>query len=110
MSQCVIAQLPILERLSKAKPAERKRILKSASPELIQSIVECIENVLEGNVKIRKSNLRNLKKFKNILRKIIAAGRKLSHKKKVIIQSGGSFLPALLVPVISILVQSLLNS
>lgn len=109
MSQCVFSQLPILERLAKAKPKERKKILESANSTLIQSIVECVENVLVGNVKLKKACLKKLQKFKNILRKINTTGRKLAQKKKVIIQTGGAFLPALLAPVISILVERLLR-
>lgn len=109
MSQCVVSQLPVLERLAKAKPKERKKILEKANSTLIQSIVECIENVLGGNVKLKKACLKKLKKFKIILRKINAAGRKLAQKKKAIIQTGGAFLPVLLTPVISILLERLLR-
>lgn len=48
MSKCVIKNLALLDKLAKAKPAERKKILGSASLQLIRSIVECIENVLKG--------------------------------------------------------------
>lgn len=103
MSTCVIKHIHLLDALAKAKPAERKSILKKSNFGLIKSIVECIENVLDGNVKLDKKRIKKLKKYKAQLRKIYASGRKWTSKKKVIIQTGGGFLPALLVPIISAL-------
>lgn len=103
MSKCVIKHIHLLEALAKAKPLERKALLEKSNFGLIKSIVECIENVLDGNVKLDKSRMKKLKKYKNQLRKIYASGRKWTSKKKVIIQTGGGFLSALLVPVISAL-------
>lgn len=78
-------------------------MLKSSNFGLIKSIVECIENVLDGNVKLDKNRIKKLKKYKNQLRKIYTSGKKWTSKKKVIVQTGGAFLPALLVPIISAL-------
>lgn len=103
MSKCVIKHIHLLETLAKAKPVVRKTMLKNSNFGLIKSIVECIENVLDGNVKLDKNRLRKLKKYKNQLRKIYTSGKKWTSKKKVIVQTGGAFLPALLVPIISAL-------
>lgn len=103
MSKCVIKHIHLLDALAKAKPGERKTILKKSNFGLIKSIVECIENVLDGNVKLDKNRVKKLKKYKSQLRKIYTSGRKWTSKKKVIIQTGGAFLPALLVPIISAL-------
>lgn len=103
MSKCVIKHIHLLDVLAKAKPGERKTILKKSNFGLIKSIVECIENVLDGNVKLDKNRVKKLKKYKSQLRKIYTSGRKWTSKKKVIIQTGGAFLPALLVPIISAL-------
>lgn len=51
MSDVLYSQLYLLDILSRAKQKERKRILESSTYKLIKSIVECIENVLRGNVK-----------------------------------------------------------
>lgn len=53
MSQCVVSHLPILDKLANATPKERKKILEKANSSLIKSIVECVENVLKGNVKLK---------------------------------------------------------
>lgn len=103
MSKCVIKHIHLLDTLARAKPSERKTILKQSNFGLIKSIVECIENVLDGNVKLDKNRVKKLKKYKSQLRKIYTSGRKWTSKKKIIIQTGGAFLPALLVPIISAL-------
>lgn len=103
MSKCVIKHIHLLEALAKAKPMERKFMLKKSNFGLVKSIVECIENVLDGNAKLDKTRLKKLKKYKNQLRKVYLSGKKWTSKKKVIVQTGGGFLPALLVPIISAL-------
>lgn len=100
MSKCVIKHIHTLDALARAKPSERRDLLKRANFELIKSIVECVENVLNGNVKLDKNHLKRLKRYKSQLRKIKTSSKKWSSKKKVIIQTGGSFLPSLLLPVI----------
>lgn len=109
MSECVIKNLSLLDKLAKAKPTERKKILGSASLQLIRSIVECIENVLKGIVKLKNECLNKLKRHKKVLRAVYLVGSKLRDKQKVIVQSGGAFLPILLTPIISILAEKLLN-
>lgn len=103
MSKCVIKHIHLLEALAKAKPVERKAMLEKSNFGLIKSIVECIENLLDGNVRFDKVQLKKLKKYKNQLRKIYTSGKKWTSKKNVIVQTGGGFLPALLVPIISAL-------
>lgn len=109
MSKCVIAHLPKLTELSKAKPKIRRALLEKANLDFIKSIVECIENVLKGNIELRKKCKDKLRRYKSILRKIFSSGNKLRAKKKLIVQNGGSFLPALLPPVISILADQLMK-
>lgn len=109
MSECVIKNLALLNKLAKAKHAERRKILGAASLQLIRSIVECIENVLKGIVKLKNECLNKLKRHKKVLRAVYSVGSKLSDKKKVIVQSGGAFLPILLAPVVSILAEKLLS-
>lgn len=109
MSKCLFKQLPKLNELAQARPKVRKQILEKANLVLIKSIVECIENVLKGNISLTKQCKEKLKKYKGILRKIFGAEKKLATKKKIIVQSGGSFLPALLAPVITVLAEHYLR-
>lgn len=98
----------LLDALARARPAERKTLLKRSNFGVIKSIVECIENVLNGNVKLGKNRLKKLRRYKNQLRKVNTSGKKWTSKKKVIIQTGGAFLPALLIPVIGAIASRLL--
>lgn len=107
MSKCVINHIHLLDALARATPSERRTILQKSNFGVIKSIVECVENVLNGNVKLDKCSLKKLNRYKSQLRKICASGKKWTLKKKVIIQTGGAFLPHLLLPVISGLVSRL---
>lgn len=109
MSECVFKHLSKLNTIAHAKPKIRKQILEKANLALIKSIVECIENVLKGNISLNKQCKEKLKKYKSILRKIFNAEKKLSTKKKIIVQNGGGFLPALLAPVITVLADRYLR-
>lgn len=109
MSQCVIKNLPILKALATSPPKLRRMILEKGNLQLIKAIVECIENVLKGNIVLEKNSFEKLKKHKTALRKVTKAPNKLSEKKKVIVQKGGAFLPALLIPVMSVLAEKLLR-
>lgn len=109
MSQCVIKNLPVLKTLALAPPKLRRMILETGNLQLIKAIVECIENVLKGNIPIEETSLKKLKKHKKTLRAVSNTPNKLSQKKKVIIQKGGAFLPALLLPVITVLAEKLLR-
>lgn len=109
MSKCVIEHLPILKALAASTPRLRRTILESGNLQLIKAIVECIENVIKGNITLDEKHFEKLKRHKGVLRKVSKTPNKLSQKKKVIIQSGGGFLPALLLPVITVLAERLMR-
>lgn len=56
--------MPLLELLSKADPSTRKRILRVSNFDLIKAIVECVHNVLKGNVQLKHHHMKQLKKHK----------------------------------------------
>lgn len=91
--------------LSKAKTKKkRQELLDIASAEQIKTICECVKNVMLGNVPgIRKQDIREFKKNREIIRKLISTGKNVtSKKKKELLMQQGGFLPALLAPVIGI--------
>ena len=71
-----------------------------ANKEEINSICECIENFLNGNVSDPKLK-RRLAKYRQILRKLRDKKKSIKKKKSAIIQHGG-FLQALLIPLLSV--------
>lgn len=109
MSQRIITHLPKLELLIKSAPRKRRAQLQKANLQFIKSIVECVENVMSGNIQLKRACKEKLKKYKAILRKIFNSDNKLKVKKEIIVQNGGAFLPALLAPVITILADRLLR-
>ena len=93
------------------RPAERKvrkAIISNCNKELVNSISECILNVLNVNVKLTGCNTRKLRKHKVTLGKVADRRVPLSTKKKLIVQRGGfllpllsAVLPAIAVPIVS---------
>lgn len=100
----------LLKTLSKASPAIRKSILKSADKGLIQSICSFVLNILKGRVHLKPSHKSKLRRHKKFLRKIARKGDCWKTKKKFLVQSGGAFLPLLIAPLISGLLGSIFNS
>lgn len=106
---CVRKHLPLLQTIQKVKPSIRKQILENADTSLITTILECIHNVINGNVPLKKSQRNKLMRYKNILRSLAKSKASIKHKKKIIVQSGGAFLPALLVPIVSAAISHFLS-
>lgn len=109
MTKRVISHLSKLEKLMKAKPKKRRVLLQKASLLFIKTLVECVENVMSGNIQLKSECKEKLRKYKSILRKIFNSENKLKAKKEIIIQNGGAFIPALLAPVVTILAERLLR-
>lgn len=101
MSSLVIKQLPILEVLSKVNKKSRTKILKYCDLKLTEAIIECIFNVLRKNVEFERKRVKKLVKYKNVLRRLANPRYKVKNKQKLIIQSGGGFLPIILSPIVS---------
>jgi hypothetical protein len=99
--------IPLLRLLGSATPYKRKKILLEADDNFIKIIIECCYNSLHGNVNFSKNKIEKLKKFKKIIRKIGKASKNLKNKRRVLIQSGGAFLPIILPTIISGLISLL---
>lgn len=110
MSSLIIRQLPLLELLTKVNPKSREKILKNSDLNLIRAIVECVFNVLKKNVQLSEKRIGKLKKFKGTLRRLGNSKDNINKKKKLIVQSGGSFLPILLHPIVSYIFDKITSS
>jgi hypothetical protein len=84
-----------LHVLKAATPKLHKAIVSNCDRELVNSICECVLNVLNGNVKLSDCVKRKLRKQKNVLRKVVDKRVPISGKKKLIVQRGGFLLPLL---------------
>jgi hypothetical protein len=109
MSARLKKNLPLLEKLLKAKPAKRVEILRGADSELLKSICECAINLLNANVPADKRQVSSLEKHKTLLR--ILADRKVSlkSKKTKLLRQGGKILLALLRPILQAIVANLIT-
>ena len=78
----------ILAYLGKCKAKIRKAILTNADKELVEVICQCVFNMLSGNIQLNEQEKKNLSKYKNTLRAIVARSS-LKEKKKILVQKGG---------------------
>ena len=81
--------------LKTATPKLRKAIVSNCDRELVNSICECVLNVLNGNVRLSGCFARKLRKHWTVLRKVADKRVPISGKKKLIVQRGGFLLPLL---------------
>jgi len=70
-----------LHVLKTAHPKLRKAIITNCNKELVNSISECILNVLNGNVKLSGCRRRKLRNYKALLRKVADKRVPLSSKR-----------------------------
>jgi hypothetical protein len=84
-----------LHVLQNASPKLRKAILSSCDKELVNTVSECVLNVLRGNVKLTNHHKRRLSKFKGQLRSLVGRRVSLTAKKSLINQRGGFLIPLL---------------
>lgn len=93
--------LPTLRRIQRLGDRSKRKIIKECDRHLIDCFCECSKNILKGNVPLKESQLRKLRREKKNLR-ALALKRTPLKKKRKILQKGG-FIGALLTPVLSIL-------
>lgn len=91
-----------LKLLAKCTPKRRCEILSVCDNDLIKCIDDCSHNILKGNIPIGEYHLENLKKHKKTIREVSKRRNSLKKKRDILVQNGGS-LPALLIPILTII-------
>ena len=100
----VKCNLHYLKVLNDGKKAVKQSLIANANENLIKCINECVYNTLYNkNIKLNKTKTKMLKKHRFSLRKLVDKRTSLKKQKKILLQSGGSFLPILLPTVLSVL-------
>ena len=85
-----------LTLLSKSKQKKRRDLLIDlASSHELKAIIECIVNILRGNVSLNDRKKKKLSRFKNIMRQVALKSNPIKKKKRILQQKGG-FLGALI--------------
>ena len=100
MTQRMKNNLDYLKVLHKCSPAERKQILKVAKPETVNTICDCIANVVHGNIPINVKQKSKLKKKIKILKSLCDTKKNSSSKKKLLVQHGAGIFSSILGPII----------
>lgn len=74
----------------------RKALLELANRNQIEAILECVENVNNGNVRVPPHKVKSLRRHSNLVHKLKRPHTSLTEKKRLLSQKGGGFLAALL--------------
>lgn len=96
----------VLRILAKASPAVARKIILDSKTDLINILSECAINILNGNVPLTPKRKQHLRKFKSNLRQLARKKASVKSRKQVLIQRGG-FLPALLGPILTVVLPAL---
>src|SRR5687768_999912 len=79
----------LLRAIHRANPKARRRLLdKHCDKDFVCCIVECVRNLLKGNVPLNSGQKKKLKPKKKQLRQLLLKKTSLTKKRKLI-QSGG---------------------
>ena len=85
-----------LTLLSKSKQKKRRDLLiELASSQELNAIIECIINILRGNVSLNERRKKRFSRFKNVMREVALKSNPIKKKKRILQQKGG-FLGALI--------------
>ena len=84
-----------LHVLKNDRPKLRKAIVSNCNKDMLNSICECVLNVLNGNIRIVDCTMRKLRKFRISLHSLVDKRLPLVSKRRVIQQRGGFLLPLL---------------
>lgn len=106
MSDRVRRNIHFLHVLAKCSKQQRKALFEHCDKDLILTKSEIAINVLKGIVKLSSAQKAKLHRFKKHLRNLAERQIPIRHKKRYLVQTGGSLLLALLPPVISFLQQA----
>jgi hypothetical protein len=100
--------LHLLTSIASCKKCLRNSIIQKGSKDFINSIIECIDNLLRENIPLEESEFKKVAKSKSTLRKLVKKSS-LAEKKKLLIQKGG-FLQFLLPAAVSVISSLISNA
>jgi hypothetical protein len=93
--------LPNIRKLQRMSKKERKKFLSACCPEFVDTLSECCKNVLKGNVPLKAFQLKKLRRYKKVLRKVASSKASNADRRQLLVQKGG-FLGLLLKPLLGI--------
>ena len=96
MSARIARNIKLLEKLRRAKTAQRNKIIKSAPADFILTLCEIAHNVLKGNIPLNTAQYQKCRSKKKWLRAVSKKSGSSGKKRKQLLCQSGGFLPALL--------------
>jgi|ERR1700727_905028 hypothetical protein len=81
-----------INRLATTSPHIRKKMLQTSNINIIKAICEIILNIYYKHIPLSATALKDLKKNKTILLKLISPSSSLSHKKDLLVKHSDSFI------------------
>ena len=78
-----------LNALQQVEQQHRKKLIKGATTEQINTISEVALNILQGNIPLKEHHKKKLNKHKKSLRALASKGASVKKRKKIINQHGG---------------------
>lgn len=100
--------LHLLTSIASCKKCLRNSIIQKGSKDFINSIIECVDNLLQDNIPLGQSEFKKVAKYKSTLRKLVKRSP-LAEKKKLLIQRGG-FLEYLIPAAVSVISSLISNA
>ena len=101
MSRVVKNNRGYLQLLADCPHQQRQLLLKTASPQQVQALVQIIHNVLYENIPIPEENKRKVLRHKDALVNLGELDVPYKTKRQTLVQEGVNFIQDLLTPVIS---------
>jgi len=108
MSARLKRNISFLRELKQASDGKCRLLISAAKPDHLKCITECAHNIVCANVRLTKGQHKKLKRHAKFIRLIAKKHISLPEKKRLLVQRGGGFLPALITPILAI-VSSLLG-
>ena len=90
---------PLLAAFKDGGKESQIDVLRRAPPCFVRLVAETGLNILKGNLRLPKSQYRNLRPHKHLLLSLSKPGISLERKKQLLIEKKGGFLPTL-VPIL----------
>lgn len=103
MSRVVKNNLSFLHLLATCPAHQKQILLESATPEQVHAMVQAAHNIYRGYVPLTPAEKEALMPYKESIQELQDPSASFRTKKRIIVQEGGSFIPDLLLPLLTTL-------
>ena len=104
----LLEHINLLQLLKNSKVETRKVILEHCNQDLVCCLSECCLNILNSNIKLSHYRIKQLRKYRNIVRCLASPNPSLEFKRQLLLRRN-NFLPPLLSTVLRAVSTALEN-